>query len=243
MNIQKLRNLKYLLVSGLFLTVANLSAGDLNLTTLSKNQIRDRLQSILPKVCAGLEVPALVLIRPASSGVLFAVRYNQPDLTKYLSDQAGLPTFSLAFRATPNITLVGQLGSGRWQDESLNSMGFYLAYFWHHSSYPDQIIGGVNHIKGPGDFHFRDITLGYLKIVPFGQWDFSIAGTLHFTQIGIHVTDAPDPNNNYKTVKKVEFGLIDLSLNRNIGEHFKIGTNFTFNSRNFAGGLALGGYF
>ncbi|MCK9483239.1 MAG: hypothetical protein M0R34_02635 [Candidatus Marinimicrobia bacterium] len=243
MNIQKLRNLKYLPVIGLCLTSTNLMAGELDLTPIAKYQVRDRLETVLPKICAGLEIPALTLSRPANSNIQFNVRYHLPDLEAIQSDQPGLPTFSMAFRATPNITLAGQLGSGRWQDESLNSSGLFIAYFWRNSTRPDQIICGITHVNGPNDFHFRDISLGYLKIIPFRQWNFSIAATLHTTRIGIHVTDSANSDDNYKTIKKVEFGLMNISLDRKIGEHFKIGTICTFNSRNFRGGLAFGGYF
>lgn len=243
MNIQKFQNLKYLLIIGFYLSVADLWAGDLDLTALAKNQIRDRLQTVLPKLSAGLELPALLLSRPSKSGVLLTARYDLPDLKAISASLPGIPTFGLAVGITPTISLTGQLGAGRWQGESLNSAGLYVAYLWRKPSRPDQIICGINHVKGPNDFHFRDVSIGYSKLFRFSQWNLSLAGTIHTTQIGIHISDNLNSLDNYKTTKKIEFGLIDISLHRNIGEHLKIGMNLTFSQESLSGGLALGGYF
>jgi len=243
LNIQQFQNLKYLRFAGLLLITVNLSAGELDLTALPRDHVRGRLQNILPKLCAGLELPVILLSRPSNPGVLVSARYNWPDLLASASNLTGLPTFGMALNATPDIILAGQLGSGRWQEESLNSMGTYFAYVWGKPAQPNQIIGGVVHTKGPLDFHFLDMSLGYLKIFQFNQWLFSIAGTAHFTQVGIHVTDNANSADNYKTRKNIDFMLVNTALQRNLGDHFQIGTNLTFSAKSVSGGIAIGSCF
>ena len=243
MNIRQFQKFKYLRFVGLFLIAANLSANELDLTALPKNQVRGELQNILPKLCAGLELPCILLSRPFTPGVLISARYNCPDLLASPSNLAGLPTCGMAVGATPDLIIAGQIGTGRWQEETLNSMGIYLAYVWGKPTAPNQIIGGVNHTKGPVDFHFLDMSLGYLKLFQFNQWLFSVAGTAHFTQVGIHVTDNLNSTDNYKARKNIDFMLVNITLQRNLGEHFQIGTNLTFSPKSVSGGIALGSYF
>lgn len=238
-----IRNRKRYLLVGICLTCATLSAGDLDLTEIASSQVRSRLQTVLPKICSGLEAPAFLFSRPAKSAVLITGRYNMPDLRTVFSEFPVVPTFGLAVGVTPSITMAGQLGTGRWQDESLNSMGFHLAYLWRNISHPGQIICGISHIKGPTDFHFRDVSLGYLKMFLWKYWDLSLTGTVHFTQVDIHVTDHVDSTDDYKTSKKIEFGLVSIGLNRNISEHLKVGTNLTISTKSISGGFSVGGYF
>ena len=124
MNIRQFQKFKYLRFVGLFLIAANLSANELDLTALPKNQVRGELQNILPKLCAGLELPCILLSRPFTPGVLIGARYNCPDLLASPSNLTGLPTCGMAVGATPDLIIAGQIGTGRWQEETLNSMGF-----------------------------------------------------------------------------------------------------------------------
>jgi len=224
-------------VISIFLIGASLTAGDLDLTSLAHRQIRSRLQTVLPQVCSGSEVPAIMFSCPTRSTVIFAGRYHIPD-----SGFPALPTIDLAVVVSPSVTLAGQLGTGRWQNESLNSMGFYIAYFWQNPTNPDQISLGVNHTKGPEDFHFRDVSLGYLKILQWQSWALSLGGTFHFAHVDVHITDYANAD-DYSTTKKIEFGMINLGLIKNIGDHIKIGPNLSFSTKNLSGGFTLGGYF
>jgi len=238
-----IRNRKRYLLVGIFLTCATLSAGGLDLTSLAQNQVRSHLRTVVPEICAGWEAPVFLFSRPAKSAVLVTGRYNWPDMSTIFSEFPVAPTFGLAVGVTPSITMAGQLGTGRWQGESLNSMSFYLGYLWRNTPHPDQIICGINHTKGPADFHFRDVSLGYLKIFLWNNWNLSLAGTAHFTQVDIHVTDHTDSADDYKTSQKIEFGLVSLGLNRKITERLKVGTNLTFATKSISGGFSIGGYF
>ncbi len=235
--------LKYLIIIGQLALTVSLKAGDLDLTALNADQVRGRLKTVLPQLTAGLEAPAILFSHPSQPKVSLAVCYNIPDFGGLADEIPILPTFGMALGVTPTITLAGQLGTGRWQGESLNSMAVFLSYFWRNPQHPEQIIGGVSHTKGPTDFHFRDVSLGYLKMFRWKYCDLSLNGTVHFTQVGIHVTDHTDPADDYRTSKKIEFGLLSVGLYRNITNHLRFGASLTFSTESASGGFIIGGYF
>lgn len=242
MKYQKNRPLKYSVIVGLLIIVPALWAGDIDLTTVTPGNVRPALTTIFSKLSTGLEAPAIVFSQPGKSSVIFWTQYNAPDLANGAKRFQGLPAVGLALGLSPTIIVAGQLSAGRWQEESLNAIGLFLGYCWGESAKPNQVICGLNHIKGPRDFHFRDLSLGYLKLFRKGEWNLSLAGTAHLTQAWIHVTDNADPDDNYKTSMKIDLGLLRFDLSRNVGSHLKIGGGLAFTQRSVSGIISFMGY-
>ncbi len=183
----------------------NSSAQNMRIT--SPYRVRENIVPILSVINAQNELPCEAEFYNEArkiivSGSLYSV-YNITD-----NQEAGIyqPAFWIGFVASPNLSLFMQLSHGELAGENINSFGPVFNFIWGKEEKENVLNVSINHMKGPRDFHSKDISLSYMRKHAFDNNNFFYGIAAHYTNAKI--------NNQAESIKQ--------SFNENI-YHARLG--------------------
>ena len=206
-------------------------ASNLNLIHLTAAELDSVLQPVLSVVSVQQSVPALLQNPVGKPAILTALKMPAAGLDINGSTQLGFPTLWGAVAISPNLTIGGHLGASRWKKDNIISLGPYASTHWQASQALHSFSIGLNQLLGPDDFQSSAIHLNYQQVWQRSQWTLSGAAGFDYTRCKIHVTDHPDPSQNYRRTKEYTLLQLQCSLERKIYEHLSAGAAINLSNK------------
>jgi len=223
------------------LILVGATAGSFSLD-LNGTAIPDLRAALLPlgSVIATEQTPPSALLgsdqQPllALGGTLFS--WGLPATT---SSTIGYPSIWLAVAVSPNLILGGNLAGFNWLDDNIQSVGPFISTSWGNNQKSINASFNIHHLKGPDDFHLRDIALSLSRTIKYPEWLFAAGYTAHFMQFKVHIKEPQD----YRTIKNIDRSFFRLSAFRKLGNSLQIGDELYLSSESIITNLVLLIYF
>jgi hypothetical protein len=155
------------------------------------------------------------------------------------SPTMGYPSVWLAVSVSPNLVLGGNLAGFNWLDDNIQSVGPFISTSWGNNQKFINASFNIHHLKGPDDFHLRDIAFSLSRTIKYPEWLFATGYTAHFMQFKVHVKDPQ----GYRTIKNIDRGLFRLSAYRRLGNSLQIGDELYLSTKSIMTNLVLLIYF
>lgn len=151
----------------------------------------------------------------------------------------GYPSVWLAVSVSPNLIVGGNLAGFNWLDDNIQSVGPFISTSWGNNQKFINASFNIQHLKGPDDFHVRDIAFSLSQTIKYPIWLFAAGYTAHFMQFKVRVKEPQ----NYQTIKNIDQGLFRFSAYRQLGKSFQIGDELYLSTESIMTNLVLLFYF
>jgi len=214
------------------------SGQDLDFTDVAQSQIRQAITPTLAMIATQQESP-LTLFKTAERPLMkVAVKIPSLVMPSGESAGAGFSSVWLAIGVSPNLVLGGHVAAAGWRHDDIQSTGVHFATSWGKPEQRNLFDVAVNHLYGPDDFHTRDVNLAIFRNYRAGQFDFVVAGSLHFVHCRIEINDHADASLNYQTTKNVSLYELRAGMVRNFGQAHAVGLDLSILRKAVSAGLS-----
>jgi len=151
----------------------------------------------------------------------------------------GYPSVWLAVSVSPNLIVGGNLAGFNWLDDNIQSVGPFISTSWGNNQKFINASFNIQHLKGPDDFHIRDIAFSLTRTVNYSKWLLAAGYTAHFMQFKVHIKEPP----SYQTIKNIDRGFFRLSAYRKLRKSIQIGNELYLSTESIMTNLVLLLYF
>jgi hypothetical protein len=155
------------------------------------------------------------------------------------STAPGYPSLWLAISVSPNLTLGGNLAGFNWLDDNIQSVGPFISTSWGNDKKFINATLNIHHLKGPDDFHIRDIAISLSRTIKYSKWLIAAGYTTHFMQFKIHIKESLYNPQGYQTIKNIDQGFLRLSAFRQLGKSLQIGDELYLSTKSIMTNLVL----
>lgn len=200
--------------------VLNLNGGNLDFSNYASNEINTALNPTLTFIAFHHQSPLGLSAYSTDPALILSARAASVQLETGF----GYPVLWAGFTVTPNLKMAANLSSTYWQDDNLQSIGPVLASSWGDRHKSTAVCIAQNHLKGPDDFHLKDIHLTLARIYRSPVWTYACGISTHFLRTSIHITDNDDPAANFKKTANFTIHFLRGGLYWQPGKYIQLGS-------------------
>jgi len=217
------------------LIIASIGKGaNFDLAVVPTSQIRTYLRPRLALAATENCVPLTIQHLAGSQGFGGGLRWGLWGAPQWKTGGPGFPSVWLALTPGKNLTIGGGLTAAFQDGENLNGMQAFASYAWGAATPTNNLTCANIHVKGPDDFHYRDLLLTYSRNWERKPWRLALSYTVHLLQCRIHIRDRA-----YYATKNFNLGQMHIGLQRQLGDIWECGAEIALSRDAFYTGLSL----
>jgi len=199
-----------------------LFGGALDFTGMTAADSRSRLKPILNWLTMTQEHPLLAAI-PA----------DQPSLVTtltlpagWLTREGGLLGYGIFWgnlAVSTHVRIGGHFAFSDWQQDNIAMFGPALVADWGTARRSNHGGIGVSYLRGPDDFHFRNVNLFLMRRYSFNHFALALGWFSHAVECKVHIRDAAGPADNFSLIFKTQLHHFRLGVCRYVNSWLHLG--------------------